>query len=476
MSGDETDLFDERKSLSKIRDYARERMVAPFAVLASVILRANTAAPAHVMISPMIGTPKPLNMAVITVGPSGLGKTASDDVAEEYWPAAIPVYPLGTAEGAVQAFDPDENGQPQVPNIIFASSEIDNWAALGERTGSLTFPVFRQIITGDQIGQKNASRAHTRVVNKRSYRAGLSLSAQPGSKGASIMFADAPGGFPQRCIFALSTDPDAPDELPAGVEPYKPERVPDFKPNAGPYYEIPFPETVAAEIRGHRRKVLRGEPGIDPLDGHRNLTAAKVAAGLMILEGRNKVTEDDWRIAARIMEISDRTRADLIAATQQAARAANRARALAAAEREEIGDDRRLLRTREAIERWLSKVPSDGWLARRDLLPKIKANLRGYFDEALAQLIETGRVAEKETERGRLYCAVPRYSGTAHAPTSTNDGCTNAVPVQPNPSKSPGKTACIKCGAALGATGKCVPCIVRRARETTAQQTREASA
>jgi hypothetical protein len=221
---DEVDLFDERVSLSRIRDYARQRMVGPFAVLFGVLLRVCTAAPAHVMIAAMIGTPKPLNQVVVTVGPSGLGKTAADDVAEDYWPADIPVYPFGTAEGLVQAFEPDEDGQPQVPNIIFASSEIDNWAALGERAGSMIFPVLRQIVTGDPIGQKNASKAHTRIVAKRSYGAGISLSAQPESRGAAILFADAPGGFPQRCLFCPSTDPDAPDEPPTGIEPYRPDR------------------------------------------------------------------------------------------------------------------------------------------------------------------------------------------------------------------------------------------------------------
>ena len=260
----DVDLFDERESLSRIRDYARQRMVAPIAVMLGVLLRVATAAPAHVMIPKIIGTPKPLNLVVVTVGPSGLGKTASDDVGEQYMPADIPVYPFGTAEGTVQAFEPDEDGNPQVPNIIFASSEIDNWAALGERAGSMTFPVLRQIVTGDQLGQKNASKANTRVVNKRSYRAGISLSAQPESKGAAILFADAPGGFPQRCLFGPATDPDAPDEPPTGVEPFKPDRVPDFTPNAGDYYEIPFPESVATEIRDHRRRVLRGDPDIDP--------------------------------------------------------------------------------------------------------------------------------------------------------------------------------------------------------------------
>lgn len=399
MTG-EIDLFDERESLSSIRDFSRQRIVSPGAVLPNVIMRACTSAPAHVMIPPMIGSAKPLNVVVVTVGPSGLGKTASDDTAEDYWPAPIPIFPFGTAEGTVQAFDPDDDGQPQINNVIFSSSEIDAWAALGERAGSLTFPVLRQMVTGDQLGMKNASKAHTRVVAKRSYRVGISLSAQPGSTGAAILFRDAPGGFPQRCLFGSAVDPDVPDAPPVNVEPFRPAGSPDFSPNAGPYYEIPFPDSVIAEVREHHRMVLRGVSGADPLDGHRNLTKAKVSAGLMIMEGRNHVTDDDWRIAGRIMDTSDRVRAELIAATEQAARNANRARALAAADREEVASDRKLERTKQGIVRWLGRHRE---LSSADLRRKVKADLRDHLHTALSELADEGQILLIQVDRGTRY-------------------------------------------------------------------------
>lgn len=405
MMADEKTVFDERQSLSRIRDYARQRMVAPFATLLGVILRAGTAAPVHVMIPPMVGSPKPLNMVVINVGPSGYGKTACDDVAEEYWPAEFPVYPLGTAEGTCQAFQPDEDEKPTVPNILFSSSEIDNWAALGERAGSMTFPVLRQLITGDQIGQKNASKAHTRVVAKRSYGAGISLSAQPGSNGARVLLGDVQGGFPQRCLFASVLDPDAPDEPPTGVTPYIPDRTPDFTPNVGDHYEIPFPESVATEIRLHRRRVLRGDPSADPLDGHRNLTKSKVAAGLMLLDGRQTVTEDDWRIAEEIMAISDATRSALVDAIEQAARTANRVRAHAVAERDEIMSDHKLQRTKQAVLRWLGR---DGESSSTDLRRKVKADLRDNLHAALSELADAGQIIAIEVDRGTRYRLAPQ--------------------------------------------------------------------
>lgn len=400
MTANEIDLFEERESLRRICDHARMRMVAPFPTLLNVFLRANTDTPANVMIPPMVGSPKPLNMVVVNVGPSGYGKTAVDDAAEEYWPADIPMFPLGTAEGMCQAFDPDEDGQPRVPNILFSSSEIDNWAALGERSGSLMFPVLRQAVTGDLLGQKNASKAHTRVVNKRSYRIGISLSAQPGSNGAAVLFRDSPGGFPQRAVYGSVIDPDAPDDPPSGIEPYVPDSVPDFTPNAGDYYEIPFPDSVVAEIREHRLRVLRGDPGVDPLDGHRNLTKAKVAAGLMRLEGRSHVTEDDWRIAERIMAISDATRASLVHAVEQAARNANRARALASADRDEVVETTKLQRTKHTLIKHLSRQQQ---MPRHDLRKRLRSDQRQYFDAAITELIDDGQVFANDTENSTTY-------------------------------------------------------------------------
>lgn len=394
------DLFDERPSLSRIRDYARSRLVAPKAVLPIILLNVGTDTPAHVMIPPMVGSPKPVNMVVVTVGPSGLGKTAAEDVADDYWPTNFPTYPFGTAEGTVQAFQPDEDGQPQVPNIKFASSEIDNWAALGERAGSMTFPVLRQIVTGDQLGQKNASKAHTRVVAKRSYRAGVSLSAQPESSGTAILFRDAPGGFPQRCLFGIALDPDAPDDPPQDVEPYRPQQQPDWTPNAGAYYEVPFPDTVIAEIQDHRRRVLRGDPTINPLDGHRGLTKAKVSVTLAILEGRNYVTEDDWRVAGRILAESDAIRASLIRATEDAARTANRAKALATADRDEVVASTKTARTKNTL---LKHLTDKRELPRHELRKRLRSDQRENFDAAITELIDEGKVFATGDDNATVY-------------------------------------------------------------------------
>ncbi|QFS89497.1 hypothetical protein FIV07_02000 [Mycobacterium sp. THAF192] len=400
-----TDVFDQRESLSRIRDYARERQVGPWAVLGGVFQRvcAETG-PGVVMLPPTIGSPKPLNLAVISVGPSGFGKTAADDVAEQYWPTSTPVYPLGTAEGAVQAFDPDEDGQPQQPDVIFTSSEIDNWAALGERAGSLTFPVLRQMMTGDQIGQKNASKAHSRMVNKRTYCAQLALGAQPGSRGTATLIADAAGGFPQRCLFTSVLDPEAPDDLPSGVHvlrPPRPEIVPDR--DSG-YHFVAFPDVATTLVREHRKRVLRGDPTADPLDGHRNLTWCKIAAALALLEGRLTVTDEDWRLAGAVMDISDATRTALIAAARQAARDTNRAKALASADRDEVVETTKLQRTKHTLLKHLDRQQQ---MPRHDLRKRLRSDQRQHFDAAITELIDDGQVFAVDGENSTTYQVVP---------------------------------------------------------------------
>lgn len=65
-------------------------------------------------------------------------------------------------------------------------------------------------------------------------------------------------------------------------------------------------EAIDAVARGK----LRGEKGIDPLDGHLLLCQLKIAASLMRLCNRtDEVTSKDWELAAVIMKISARTRA-----------------------------------------------------------------------------------------------------------------------------------------------------------------------
>ncbi|MDM3904134.1 flagellar basal body-associated FliL family protein, partial [Mycobacteroides abscessus] len=150
----------------------------------------------------------------------------------------------------------------------------------------------------------------------------------------------------------------------------------------------------------------RGEA--DALDGHAMLTRCKVAALLAILHQRSVVSEMDWQLSASVMAMSNTTREWMLNEAQKIGQAANRARAHATADREEIVSDRKLQRARDAVLRWLGKFDE---LSTRDLRPKLKAEIREYLDSALAELADEGRVEVIQVQLGTRYRLAPKYSG-----------------------------------------------------------------
>lgn len=481
------DEFWSREALEHVLLSARARRVGPWAVLGCTLARAAATIPPSVALPATVGSRMSCNVFVGLVGPSAGGKGAAEAVAAEAVQfancAAVAVVPLGSGEGVASTFRPPgtEPGEPNpVAAAQFSAPEIDTITALTNRQGSTLSAELRKLWSGETLGFGNAGKDTRRIVKAHSYRACLIAGVQPLRSGPLLLAAD--GGLPQRFLWLPTDDQDAPD-TPLDWPGVRTVRTPAWHTGSTRHLSVvgagtilDIPATARREIDAHRLAVLRGDPGVDPLDGHALLCRLKTAAALMALDGRTIVSEDDWSLAGVVMAVSKATRERCRREIAEQARAVNHARAHAAVEREEIGDDRRLLRTREAIERWLAKAPGQGWMARNDLRRKIKASLRGYFDEAVAQLIESGRVAETEGERGKLYQGCTEYTASTPRSTSENRACTEGVPVHPCLDGSPGKTVCTGCGTPFGATGKCVPCIVAKARNTTDQQTAEATA
>jgi hypothetical protein len=431
------EFWSARPVLAHIHRYAQARAAGPWGALGSALVRAACAVPPHITLPPIVGGPMSLNLFGALVGHSGLGKNAADAVGREavrFTYAGLlsdPIeLPIGTGEGIAKTFrQADAGPDDDAPNTaIFTAPEVDTLAALIGRQGSTTEPELRKVYSGEQLGFANAQK-HTRTrVAAQSYRAGLIVGAQPQRSGG--LFRGADGGTPQRFTWLPVDDPDAPDELPETPEPM----TIDIPAIFGPHLTVP--DEVRADILAHRRAMLRREP-VDPLDGHRLLSQLKVAAALMILDSPDRavceITDEDWSLAGVVMAVSDQTREAIQREVEHKARAANRARALDAAEREEIGADRRLQRTREAITRWLAKVPGDGWMAGNDLRKKIRFDLRGYIGEALAQLTDGGHIEETESNGGRVYRAVHPVHPVHPGPTSENGRVHRGVPRTPHP-------------------------------------------
>nr|WP_207949660.1 hypothetical protein [Mycobacterium eburneum] len=378
-------------------------------MLGVAMVRAAGIIPPATGLPPHVGGRASLNLFVALTGPSGAGKGTSESAARDAilfrWhhgdPVELPEFPIGSGEGIARTFMPPATGKgkdetdaqaEQITTAMFSVPEVDTAAGLFSRSGSTLESELRKVFSGEQLGFTNA-QAHTRTrVPAHSYRCGLIVGVQPGRAGALLDGAD--GGTPQRFVWLPVLDADMPDERPD-----EPAPVTITQPRFSG--DLVVPDVARDAIDAHQLAMHRGT--VDPLDGHRLLVRLKVAAALMVLDGRDEaptINDEDWHLAGVVMAMSDHTRAWVQRERTEAARRSNRGRALATAERDEVVSDRKLQRAKQAIVRWLNKR---GELARRDLLARVKADIRDYFDTAVAELAEDGQIVVIEVANGTRY-------------------------------------------------------------------------
>ena len=429
---DDYEFWSARPVLGHVRDFARSRRVGPWSTLGVALVRALCQIPPHVVIEPLIGGHAALNPLLAIVGPPGAGKGGSEAAGRDAirfvgLPAVdVSELPIGSAEGVARTFAP--NDEQTIVRAIFSCPEIQTLAGLFRRQGSTLEAEIRKLAMGEQLGYANAQK-HTRLIVKRlSYRAGMIVGVQPLKAAALLDGAD--GGTPQRFLWLPVLDAEMPEQRPAPVAPMEIEVQPWPLPDVsqGQYYvELKVPDVARAAIDAHQYALHRGDPDVDPLDGHAMLTRLKLSAGLMALDGRRKMSVADWSLAGEIMAVSDATRASVQAAMEQARRRDNRAKAYAADERDEYTSDRKLHRCKQTVLRWVDKLRDGEHISRRDLRQKLKADLRDYFDAAIAELTDEGKIEEITLDRGTGYTiGTPVHRGTPQS-TCGDNGVPNGV-------------------------------------------------
>jgi hypothetical protein len=251
---------------------------------------------------------------------------------------------------------------------------------------------------GELLGSTNATKANSRNVPAHSYRGCLSIGAQPGHTG--VIFNDTTGGLPQRFLWAPTTDPDMPAERSADPDPLD-TSLPSWTPGTNGVVEISYgpPEIADTIISAHLAR-QRGDG--EALDGHWMLTRCKVGALLAVMHHRSVVSEQDWELAAMVMEVSDTTRQALLDHASQADQANIRGRAIRRAESEEFYENSRALTVRNSLLRMLERDgEQSGSELRRRLGTREKRDL---FDQVISLLASDGIVVEIPGEqRGLRY-------------------------------------------------------------------------
>lgn len=432
MTDDE--FWSKRDVLKHIHHTAQARMVGPLAVLAYSIAEALATIPTYITLPPIVGGRGSLNTCIAVVGPSGAGKgtagvAARDTVICDYPIGPVARVPLGTGEGIARTYRPfgTKPDQPHdTTTAIFTAEEIDTWSAIASRTGSTLSAEVRKMFSGEPLGFGNAGRDTRVIVPAHSYRAVVIVGVQPERSGPLLTAAD--GGLPQRFWWVPASDPDAPEVPPSAPHPHPvPSPAWHLEVSTGniPEGVLSIPDAATTAIVTARRAVLREEADADPLAAHALLTRLKVAAGLMALDGRSEITDEDWNLAGVLMKVSDRTRERCQRALADTARRANTARALATAEREEITSERKLQRARATV---LRKIDTRGQQTKNQLRMAMKADLRDYLDAAISELLDACEITVSPGMRGtHTVHMYQRYMDEKPTSTSDNGVCTGST-------------------------------------------------
>jgi hypothetical protein len=164
-----------------------------------------------------------------------------------------------------------------------------------------------------------------------------------------------------------------------------------------PVCQVAVDDIDARYLARHRGDAYR-------LDAHAALARLKVAASLALLEGRPEVREDDWHLAAVVMEVSDRTRAAVLEVLARSSSERNRRRGEAEADRAIVVETKTRAaavdRVAKVLVRRLRRARARGeWVAGSELRKAVAGRDREHFEPALELLLEALTVISDQAER-----------------------------------------------------------------------------
>ncbi len=293
-----------RPSLQNIYLAALSRMCSPWAVFANCVVKALSTVRPHIVLPDIIGSRGSLNFFAAVVAKSGDGKSVAEDAASDLMPSSVVRQRnLGSGEGLVDAYvkPPDkETGEPGGlhESVMFVADEGDSLFAVASRSGATLPALLRSGFSGKQLGF--SYRGNDRHLDAHSYRLTLVVNVQPARAG--VLLDDQTGGLLQRFMWFPATDQRVDSQNPSWPGPLS------LPPNDTWLYprQLKIPYNAIELIKDGAVARNRGEP--NPLDGHLLFAREKLAFALAVLDGRDTMTTDDWRLAGIAARVSDHTR------------------------------------------------------------------------------------------------------------------------------------------------------------------------
>jgi hypothetical protein len=393
LNAETGDFWSRRDVLGHIREFAYARMTSPWSLLGVCLLRVLAVTPAHVVLPPLIGGYGSLNMFVALVGPSGVGKGATEAAAVDAIDFCNEIYtaPVGSGEGIAHQYAHRERQgiTRDRDSVLFTVPEVDTLSALNSRQGSTLLSQLRSAFSGERLGFGYADATRRIPIERHTYRLGMTVGIQP-EKSAPILN-DTDGGTPQRFIWLPATDPDIHPDPPAAPPQWVVDAQSNWLPGRDMFHVLSVPDPVARTIRENHAQRARGEG--EALDGHALFARLKVAQALTLLDQRRVMTEDDWDLSGVVLRVSDITRTRVAAVLQQSAQAVDEMRAQREASRavvvSETVADAAVKRVAAAVRRRVSKAGEMPW---SDLRRAMAARDRSNFEEAIERLAAAGQI------------------------------------------------------------------------------------
>jgi hypothetical protein len=427
-----------RPTLEHIRQAAHARGRSGDMVLGAVLARLSAMVDPGLRLETPLGTTS-LNLFVAAIGRSGTGKSSGSTAAKELIP--VPPYlqdpdafrdglPVGTGEGLVESFygtvteetgELTAKGKPklervrkQVRSHVFVFvDEGQNLVAQMERSGSTIGPILRSAWTGELAGQANARDETTRILPAGSYSLGVVIGFQRATAGP--LLDDAGAGTPQRFVWLSTTDPTVPDEPPEHPGQLQ---VPGLVTAANPgdafakdhprTGRITFAKEIGQELWQANLIKVRGldhdqdEDQDHDLDSHAGLLRCKVAGLLALLDQRQEVNLDDWRLAGQLLDTSQAVRQNLVqfrdemTAQEEERRADTYVNRMVRAEVARKNADEAVERVAQLLAR---KIASKGDMTRRNASKLLNSRDRGLFADALELAKDKGWLELDDDDR-----------------------------------------------------------------------------
>lgn len=290
--------------LTHIRDAAWNWYRSPDALLHAVLARLAAMNPPQRQAATGIGKPASLNYAAVLAGPPGSGKSTACSCAEELLPFPLSVDVreggLGSGEGLAELYMDGigKDRQQAYHNGFIYEDEGAALSELKDRSGATLWSTIRKAISGETLGQANATKDRSRRVEKGTYSLGLLIGFQPET--IQPLLSETGSGMAQRFAYASATDPSIPDagpEWPGPLEYRARQQV------------ITFDAEVSAAMRADVLTRVRG--GTAEGDEHAMLTRARLAALLVILHGGDHVDGKFWELAGQMWDTSCEVRESL---------------------------------------------------------------------------------------------------------------------------------------------------------------------